>query len=165
MSVINSMLKNIEQRNQQREVTNNQQGVVLQPVYDYRSITTKIIVGCIAIAIIVWGYFYLTKQPELMSVEAAHTVEQPVLQSITNETLAIEPQQKMQLTDNTEVALTSSNLDEAPAIVALQPDKNVAKAVMKNEQKNKPTASKASIIWLSCTTANSIRLGAKIGAS
>lgn len=142
MSVINSMLKNIEQRNQQREVTNNQQGVVLQPVYDYRSITTKIIVACIAIAIIVWGYFYLTKQPEPTFVEAPHILQQSAPQPVKNEARIIEAQKEVLPKSNTEVTSASDNLDEAPAIVALQPDKNVAKAPITNEQKSKPTVAK-----------------------
>ena len=134
MSVINNMLKNIEQR--EAKQVNVQEGINIKPIYDLRNIAFKVVIVLIMLSVIFLAYLYLPNadkqetQPKSVlppqkmvavitsnlsdSEDDENTVEPSVGQDAVNKVVQVEPVNQV---DND---LVEPKLDEA-TLLASQP--------------------------------------------
>ncbi len=134
MSVINNMLKNIEQR--EAKQVNVQEGINVKPIYDLRNIAFKVVIVLIMLSVIFLAYLYLPnadkketqRQPALLpqkmvavitsnlsdSEDDENTVDPSVGQDTVKKFVQVEPVNQV---DND---LVEPKLDEA-TLLASQP--------------------------------------------
>ncbi|MBH0039756.1 tetratricopeptide repeat protein [Pseudoalteromonas sp. SWN166] len=134
MSVINNMLKNIEQR--EAKQVNVQEGINVKPIYDLRNIAFKVVIVLIMLSVIFLAYLYLPNadkqetQPKSVlppqkmvavitsnlsdSEDGENTVEPSVGQDAVKKVVQVEPVNQV---DND---LVEPKLDEA-TLLASQP--------------------------------------------